>query len=414
MPQSPVILVIGTGDTKTPELLCLRETILAKGGKALMMDVGVVGEPDFAPEIRKEDVAAAAGRTIPELIAMEDENISMAAMAEGASTLARQLHADGQIDGMIALGGTMGTDLAFDVALALPIGVSKMVISSVAYSHLVPPERIAADLMMILWAGGLWGVNSISRAVLEQAAGAVVGACRPDGAVRLDKPAVAVSALGQASLKYMKRLEPELSRRGYDAIVFHAVGIGGRAMESLIAQDAFVAVLDLALIEVSDDALGSCVTGGESRLRTAGRKGVPQIVAPGAIDGLDFATWAGIPPGSERQDTHAHNRLISVAKMTLEQRRRSAEEIVARLAEATGPLRFILPLQGFDEWDREGGPMHDPEGHAAQVEVFRRGIDARNRIELDAHINDDIFTETVMKEFDTLVRDGLIAPGRTE
>ena len=414
MPQSPVILVIGTGDTKAPELMCLRETILAKGGKALMMDVGVVGEPEFEPEIRKEDVAAAAGHSIPDLIAMEDENSSMAAMAEGAATLAGQLHAEGRIDGMVALGGTMGTDLAFDVALALPIGVPKMVISSVAYSHLIPPERIAADLMMILWAGGLWGVNSISRAVLEQAAGAVIGACRPAGPARFDKPAVAISALGQASLKYMKRVESELSLRGYDVIVFHAVGIGGRAMESLIAQDAFVAVLDLTLIEVSDDALGSCVSGGESRLRTAGRKGLPQIVAPGAIDGLDFATWAGIPPGSEGQDTHAHNRLISVAKMTIEQRRKSAEEIVARLKGATGPLRFILPVKGFDEWDREGGPLHDAEGHAVQVEVFRAGVKAENRVEIDAHINDDIFAETVLKEFDTMVQDGHVPQGKPE
>lgn len=414
MPKSPVILVIGTGDTKTPELMCIRDTIIAKGGKALMMDVGVVGEPEFEPDIRKEDVAGASGKTIPELIAMEDENISMAAMAAGAARLAEELHSNGQIDGMIALGGTMGTDLAFDVALALPIGVPKMVISSVAYSHLIPPERIAADLMMILWAGGLWGVNSISRAVLEQAAGAVVGACRPAGAASFDKPAIAISALGQAGLKYMKRLEPELSRRGYDVIVFHAVGIGGRAMESLISQDAFVAVLDLALIEVSDDALGSCITGGESRLRTAGEKGLPQIVAPGAIDGLDFATWAGIPAGSEGQDTHAHNRLISVAKMTVDQRRKSAQEIVNRLKPAKGPLRFILPLKGFDEWDREGGPLHDAEGHAAQVEVLRAGIEPQNLVEIEAHINDDLFTETVLREFDAMVRDGLIPSGQME
>ncbi|MGY9075435.1 MAG: Tm-1-like ATP-binding domain-containing protein [Acidimicrobiales bacterium] len=409
MATSKTVLVIGTGDTKAPELECLRETIEAKGGRAMIMDVGVMGVPSFRPVISNDEVALAADSSIAELIAMDNENDSMSAMARGAARIARRLFDDGEIDAMLALGGTMGTDLAFDVALALPLGVPKVVVSSVAFSHLIPPERIAADLMMISWAGGLWGVNSISRSVLEQAAGAAFGAIRPTGAVRLEKPAIAVSALGQASLKYMRRLEPALTSRGYDVIVFHTVGIGGRAMEVLIDQGMFVAVLDLSLIEVSDDVLESCVTAGDSRLRTAGSKSVPQIVAPGAIDGLDFATWQGVPVASEGLETHAHNRLISVARMTKEQRRDAALGICERLNGAQGPTKFILPLNGFDEWDRPDGPLHDPEGHAEQVEVFRAHLDDRvDLIEIEAHINDDAFVDRVLQELDAWIAEGVV------
>jgi uncharacterized protein (UPF0261 family) len=368
-----------------------------------------MGVPSFRPVISNDEVALAADSSIAELIAMDNENDSMSAMARGAARIARRLFDDGEIDAMLALGGTMGTDLAFDVALAFPLGVPKVVVSSVAFSHLIPPERIAADLMMISWAGGLWGVNSISRSVLEQAAGAAFGAIRPTGAVRLEKPAIAVSALGQASLKYMRRLEPALTSRGYDVIVFHTVGIGGRAMEVLIDQGMFVAVLDLSLIEISDDVLESCVTAGDSRLRTAGSKSIPQIVAPGAIDGLDFATWQGVPVASEGLEHHAHNRLISVARMIKEQRRDAALGICERLNGAQGPTKFILPLNGFDEWDRPDGPLHDPEGHAEQVEVFRAHLDDRiDLIEMEAHINDDAFVDWVLQELDAWIAEGVV------
>jgi uncharacterized protein (UPF0261 family) len=160
------ILVIGTGDTKADELLFMRERIEAVGGIAVMMDVSVLGDPPYKPELDRHAVARAADTTIEAIIASGDENSAMTLMALGASRLARSLHDKGEIDCFIALGGSMGTDLALDVALALPLGAPKFVISTIAYSHLVPPERIATDLMMILWAGGLYGLNSACKAVL--------------------------------------------------------------------------------------------------------------------------------------------------------------------------------------------------------------------------------------------------------
>jgi uncharacterized protein (UPF0261 family) len=159
--SSPRILVIGTGDTKAAELKFIDTCIRQAGGQPISMDVSILGNPPDRPDYDKHAVLAAAGHHLDDATARGDEMSAMVLMAEGAAALAAQLHAEGKIDGFIALGGTMGTDLALDVALALPLGVPKFVVSTIAYSHLLPPDRIATDLMMILWAGGLYGLNSV-------------------------------------------------------------------------------------------------------------------------------------------------------------------------------------------------------------------------------------------------------------
>ena len=176
--RPPKILVIGTGDTKSEELLFMAEVIGTAGGIPVMVDVSVLGEPPYIPDHSKHDIAHAAGTTIENVIDSGDENTAIALMAKGAVALVRELTDAGEVDGMIALGGSLGTDLALDVAAILPLGVPKFIVSTIAYSHLLPPERIAPDLMMILWAGGLYGLNPICRAVLSQASGAVVGAAK--------------------------------------------------------------------------------------------------------------------------------------------------------------------------------------------------------------------------------------------
>ena len=180
MTAAPTILLVGTVDTKSDELAFLRERLRALGAQARLMDVGVLAAGHAPVDIANTEVAAAAGTTLRAVIDGGDENIAMTRMAEGAAAIASRLHAQGEIQGLLALGGTMGTDLAFDVAAALPLGCPKVVLSTVAYSHLIPPERITPDLIMVLWAGGLYGLNSLCRSALAQAAGAVV---RIDGGV---------------------------------------------------------------------------------------------------------------------------------------------------------------------------------------------------------------------------------------
>ncbi len=206
----PRILVIGTGDTKSEELLFMAEVIGKAGGVPVMVDVSILGDAPYIPDHCKHAVAAAAGTSIAAIVDGGDENSAMAAMARGAAELVRGLSEAGEVDGMIALGGSLGTDLALDVAAVLPLGVPKFIVSTIAYSHLLPPERIAPDLMMILWAGGLYGLNPICRAVLSQACGAVVGAAKAVEKPGRERPLIGMTSLGSSCLKYMKVLKPEM------------------------------------------------------------------------------------------------------------------------------------------------------------------------------------------------------------
>jgi uncharacterized protein (UPF0261 family) len=411
--DEPRILVIGTGDTKADELLFMRERIDAAGGKAVMMDVSVLGDPPYVPEYSKHDIAAAAGTTIDGVVNSGDENTAMALMAAGAARLARALHDEGRIDGMIALGGTMGTDLALDVALALPLGVPKFVVSTIAFSHLVPPERIATDLMMILWAGGLYGLNSTCKAALSQACGAVVGAARATIKPDTARPVVGMSSLGKSCLQYMVTLKPELERRGYEVVVFHTTGMGGRVLEAIAAQHGFAAVMDFSLQELANHYTGSVVNSGADRLENAGRSGVPQIVAPGAIDMVDFPTWQPVPARFAGRPYHAHNRLLASVTSDAATRREIARTIGGKLAAAAAPVAFILPAGGIQQWDQPGEPLHEPDALAAFVDEMRASIPAGVELhEIAAHINDAAFAAKALEIFDRWVADGIVPPGR--
>jgi uncharacterized protein (UPF0261 family) len=406
------ILVIGTGDTKADELLFMRERIEAVGGVAVMMDVSVLGDPPYRPEHDRHAVARAAETTIEAIIASGDENSAMTLMALGASRLARFLYDQDEIDGFIALGGSMGTDLALDVALALPLGVPKFVVSTIAYSHLLPPDRIATDLMMILWAGGLYGLNSACKAVLSQASGAVVGAAR--AAIKPDesRPRIGMSSLGKSCLRYMVTLKPELEKRGYEVIVFHTTGMGGRALEAIAAQKGFVAVMDFSLQELANHFTGSVVSSGADRLENAGRQGIPQIVAPGAIDMVDFPTWQPVPPRFADRPYHAHNRLLASVTSGGETRREIARAIGEKLAGATGPTAFILPAGGIQQWDQQGEPLHDPDALSAFVAEMRLSVPENAELhEISGHINDAAFSAKALEIFDRWVAEGIVPPG---
>ena len=406
------ILVVGTADTKSDELAYLREQVQAQGARVLLMDVGVLTAGHAAVDIGNAEVAAAGGASLRALINGGDENAAMTAMACGAAAIACALHAAGRIHGLLALGGSMGTDLAFDVAAALPIGVPKVVISTIAYSHLIPPERIAPDLIMMLWVGGLYGLNSLCCSALAQGAGAVVGAARAAQPPHGGRPLVGMTSLGKSCLRYMVTLKPALEARGYELAVFHTTGMGGRAFEALAAAGRFCAVMDFSLQELANHVGGSVVSAGADRLSGAGRSGTPQIVAPGAVDMVDFAAWQPLPTALEGRTVHVHNRLIASATSAPPLRRAIAREIGARLAQARGPTCLLLPLQGIEQWDRPGEPLHDAEGLQAFVAAMREAVAPGTRfMELDAHINDDAFCDAALRVFDEWVAQGLVPRG---
>jgi len=406
---SKTILIVGTYDTKSDELGYLADCIRAQGGTVLAMDVSVLGDPPGPVDISKHAVAAAAETTIPDVIATGDENSAMQLMALGASRLVARSHAEGRIDGMVAMGGTMGTDLALDCAQALPMGVPKYIISTVSFSPLIAADRLAPDIQMILWAGGLYGLNSVCKSSLSQAAGAVLGAARAVEPPKGDRPMIGMTSLGKSCLSYMTTLLPALDERGYETAVFHSTGMGGRAFESLAAQGRFACVMDFCMQEFTNGVHGSLVNSGADRLRSAGRAGIPQIVAPGASDIVDMPGWAEVPAKWADRPYHAHNRLIASVVVDPDDRRLTARAMAEALSEATGPTHLIVPRGGIEQWDREGEDLHDPEGLAAFCDELVSAVRAPVRVtEIDAHINDPAFHDTALAIFDAWVADGTV------
>lgn len=412
MTNAKTILVIGTYDTKSDELRYLQERIESQGGKVLSMDVSVLGDPPAPVDISKHAVAKAGGSSIEAAIATGDENAAMQIMAAGAARLCTELNEAGKIDGMVAMGGTMGTDLALDCARALPMGLPKYIISTVSFSPLIEPARLAPDIQMILWAGGLYGLNSVCKSSLSQAAGAVLGAARAVERPRFDRPMIGMTSLGSSCLSYMKRLKPALEQRGFEVAVFHATGMGGMAFESLAREGAFACVMDFALPELGNLMAGSLVNSGEDRLLNAGRAGIPQIVAPGCLDLIDFAGWQDIPERYADRPFHAHNRLIKSSALNAEERRETAREVASRLAQSASPVHFILPAGGIEEWDKAGEPAHDPAGLAAFLDEMRKAIRPPVEMtEVGAHINDQAFADAALAILDGWIADGTVKAG---
>lgn len=402
------ILIIGTFDTKDEELTFLADVIREQGGFAATMDVSVLGHPNAPCSFSKHDVAEAAGSSIEAVIEAGDENHAMQIMARGAANLASRLEADGSCDGVLILGGSMGTDLALDVTAALPLGVPKYIVSTVSFSPMIPPHRLAPDVQMILWAGGLYGLNSVCKASLSQAAGAVLGAARAARA-RSDAPLIGMTSLGKTALTYMVTLKPELEARGFEVAVFHATGMGGQAFEALAAQGAFACVFDFCTQELGNHVHGSNISAGPDRLTAAGLRGTPQLVAPGCYDLVDLVGWQETPAKWAGHPAHAHNRLITSIVLDGEERREVARAHANQLSKATGPTALILPRGGCGEWDRPGGLLHDALGLAGFVEELAEACPANAELHaIDAHINDHEFAATALRIFDDWREQGLV------
>ena len=403
------ILVIGTYDTKDDELGFMAQTIRNQGGTVVTMDVSVLGDPSQPTDYSKHQVAEEGGSSIRAAIDTGDENHAMQIMAKGAALLTARLYAEGRFDGMVVLGGTMGTDLALDVCTALPLGGPKYIVSTVSFSPLIPAERLAADTQMILWAGGLYGLNSVCKASLSQAAGAVLGAARAVVAPDRSKPLIGMTSLGKSALTYMVTLKPALEERGFEVAVFHATGMGGRAFESLAAHGAFACVFDFCTQELGNHIHGSNISAGADRLTNAGRHGTPQLVAPGCYDLVDIVGWKPIPDKWAHHMSHAHNRLLTSIVLDHEARRAVARAHAVQLAQATGPVTLLLPQDGLGEWDRSGADLNDSQGLAAFLSEMEATCPANvTTVKVKGHINDPIFAQTALEIFDDWCARGIV------
>ncbi|MFK7838337.1 MAG: Tm-1-like ATP-binding domain-containing protein [Sulfitobacter sp.] len=403
------ILVIGTYDTKDDELTFLADVIRAQGGKVVTMDVSVLGDPSAPTDYSKHDVAKEADSSIEAAVASGNENHAMQIMAKGAALLTARLFTLGRFDGMIVLGGTMGTDLALDVCSALPLGVPKYIVSTVSFSPLIPAERLAADTQMILWAGGLYGLNSVCKASLSQAAGAVLGAARAVQMPDPDKPLIGMMSLGTSALKYVIPLKPALEARGYEVAVFHATGMGGRAFESLAGQGAFACVFDFCTQELGNHIHGSNISAGADRLTNAGLNGTPQIVAPGCYDLVDIVGWQPLPEKWSDHLRHEHNRLLTSIVLNEEERKQVARAHSAQLVKAKGPVTVLLPEHGLGEWDRAGADLHNQAGLDAFLQELEDTLTGNVTVQrIECHINDAAFADKALEVFDDWRASGLV------
>jgi len=393
--MTKTVAIVGTLDTKGADFQFLRDEIVRRGCDTLVIDVGVVGEPAFAPDVPRGEVAAAAGVDLTALQEAGDRGEAVAAMARGIPIVVRRLFDEGRFHGVISMGGGAGTLLGSSAMRALPVGVPKVLVSTVASGDVAAYVGIS-DIAMIHSVVDVAGVNSISRKVYGNAAGAIAGMVAHETAAGEDKPIIAASMFGNTT-RAVNQAKAELEAQGYEVLVFHATGAGGRTMESLVDDGLVTAVLDMTTTEWADELCGGVLSAGPQRLEAAARAGVPQVVVPGCIDMCNFWAPETVPEKYRERIFYKWNPNVTLMRTTPEENARLGEIFAEKLNAATGPVAVYVPLRGFSEVDVEGKPFHAPEAIEAFVGALRAnlrpGIDV---VELDLDINDPAFSSATV------------------
>ncbi len=386
------IAIIGALDTKGAEFALLRDQIQGYGVETLVVNIGVIGEPPFAPDISAAEVARAAGAELTQLRAEHDRGQAMATMARGAAAIARRLHAEGRIDGVIGMGGSGGASVITAAMWALPLHVPKLLVFTLAAGDMKPyvGSRNITVMPSIVDVAGL---NRVSRQIFSHAAAAIVGMARAAVPAAEDRPILAASMFGNTT-PCVDRARAALEAAGYEVLVFHATGIGGQTMEALI-QDGFVSgVLDVTTTEWADEIAGGVLSAGPTRLDAAARVGVPQVVAPGCLDMANFGPRAGMPAQHQDRQLYEWNPTVTLMRTTADENARMGRIFAEKLNAARGPAKVLIPLRGFSMLDSPGERFWNPEADAAFVSALR--ADLRSGVvveELDANINDPQFAD---------------------
>jgi uncharacterized protein (UPF0261 family) len=388
---SKTIALIGTFDTKGEEFCFLREQIESAGLRTLMIDVGVLGDPAFAVDISAADVAAAAKENLAALRAERDRGRSVTAMALGAKAMVGWLVEQGALHGVVSLGGSAGTAIATAAMRALPYGFPKLMVSTLAAGD-IRPYVGTRDICMMPSVLDIAGLNRVSRRILSNAAGAICGMVAGEQPTAPNqKPSIAATMFG-VTTPCVTAARRVLEARGYEVLVFHATGTGGQAMEQLIEDGAFLAVLDFTTTELADELVGGVMSAGPHRLEAAGRKGIPQLVCPGAIDMVNFGPVETVPAQFRNRNLHIHNSTVTLMRTTPEECAEIGRTTAIRLNGSSGPVTVLIPLQGVSAIDRAGGPFYSQEALNAYRVALKETLSPNIQlVELDAHINDESF-----------------------
>jgi uncharacterized protein (UPF0261 family) len=400
--MAKTIAIVGTLDTKFEEMGYIRDFIEQRGHNALIVDGGILGNPPFQPQMTRQEIAKAAGTTLEAIIAFGDEGKAIAKMTEGASKIVLDLYSRRKVDAVVSVGGSMGTSLCLAVMKALPVGLPKLMVSTIAFSPLVSGADVASDQWMAQAPVDLWGLNAINKSILRSAAAAIVGMAEVYEEIIPEKPMIGVTTRG--ILRYLDWIKPMLEERGYEVVVSPSSGmVGGGSFEKLISQGLFTAVMDLCTGEILEGTSGGSLSAGPDRLETAGKMGLPQIVSTGC---MEYWHWPGpaetIPEWRKR---HLHNPLVLCVKATTEEMIVAAKLMAEKLNRARGPVTVLFPRVGFDTFDKPGSIFHDPEGHQALLETLKKNLHPGiTMIELDVHIDDKAFAEKVVSVFDEMIK----------
>jgi uncharacterized protein (UPF0261 family) len=388
-----IICILGTLDTKGEEFRFVRDRIAAAGLGTLVIDAGVLSPPAFDPDVPRARVAAAGGRPLSDLLAEKDRGKSVAAMAAGAAVVVRELFDRGEIHGILALGGSAGTTVGTSAMRALPVGFPKVMVSTLASGD-TRPYVGTKDIAMLYSVVDIAGLNRLSRRILSNAAAAVcgmVGAPPPEAGT--DRPLITATMFG-VTTPCVTKARQALEQSGYEVLVFHATGAGGRAMEDLIADGFIAGVLDITTTELADELVGGVLSAGPHRLEAAGARGVPQVICPGAVDMVNFGPMDTVPEKFRNRNLYVHNPTITLMRTTVQECAALGRITAEKLNRAKGPVAVLLPLKGVSAIDAEGGPFHAPDADAAYNQALKDALDPRiPLVELDAHINDDAFAQ---------------------
>lgn len=389
----PVYLLV-TCDTKGAEAEYVRAALRSRGVAVQLVDVGSLAAPTTTPDIPRDEVFRRAGFRPPGT----DRGEAVTAAARGAAQLLAQAYARGEVEGVLALGGSAGTTIGSAAMRVLPIGVPKLLVSTLA-SGQTRPFVGDKDILLLNAVVDFAGINRISRRVLGQAvaamAGMVAGRDAPS-AVDEGRPLIAATMFGVTTPCVMRAREV-LEQAGYEVIVFHATGSGGQAMESLIADGMFAGVLDITTTELADELVGGILTAGADRLTAAGRAGVPQVISVGALDMVNFGPKESVPEKFSGRLFHRHNATVTLMRTTVDENRALGREIGTKAAAATGPVEIVLPELGVSGLDKQGQAFDDPTARRAMYEGIAETAGRVPVTLVPAHINDAVFAETAAR-----------------
>ncbi len=386
-----VVAILGTLDSKGIEYAFLKKQIEARGVGTLVIDAGVLGPPYFTPDISAAELARAAGADLAKLVGEKDRGRAVTAMSVGAAVVVSHLHEKGRIDGIISMGGGGGTAIGTAAMQALPVGVPKLMVSTLASGD-TSAFVGAKDVTMMPSIVDIAGINRFSARIITNAAGAIAGmvmAEQPSGLA--DRPLIAATMFGVTTPCVTKAREV-LEGAGYEVLVFHAVGVGGRSMEALIRAGFIAGVLDMTTTELADDLVGGVLSAGPDRLEAAGAVGIPQVVSAGALDMVNFGAPETIPEKFKDRTFYRHNPLVTLMRTTVEENVKLGKTIAEKLSRAIGPTVFMIPKKGVSLIDTEGKPFHDPAADTALFDALRAGLDGKvELVEMDTDINDEAF-----------------------